>query len=91
MFRNLRGRSIVCCNLRALRAAKFGLPLFPDLCDLLHARRRMVRVNISARTRTEGVADMREWSKGLPDWLATDMLVIAVALAIIVTGVWIAP
>lgn len=34
---------------------------------------------------------MREWSKGMPDWLATDMLVIAVALAIIVAGVWIAP
>ena len=30
-------------------------------------------------------------SNGMPDWLTTDMLVIAVALVIIVMGVWIAP
>ncbi|MGY3591104.1 hypothetical protein ACVIGB_009313 [Bradyrhizobium sp. USDA 4341] len=43
-------------------------------------------------TRTEGVADMSEQpSNGMPDWLTTDMLVIAVALAIIVVGMWIAP
>ncbi|MGY4161823.1 hypothetical protein ACVINW_007665 [Bradyrhizobium sp. USDA 4461] len=30
-------------------------------------------------------------SNGMPDWLTTDMLVIAVALAIIVMGIWIAP
>ncbi|MGY3696834.1 hypothetical protein ACVIGA_006914 [Bradyrhizobium sp. USDA 3240] len=42
--------------------------------------------------RTEGVADMSEQpSNGMPDWLTTDMLVIAVALAIIVVGMWIAP
>ncbi|MHC2436595.1 hypothetical protein [Bradyrhizobium sp. USDA 4451] len=46
----------------------------------------------SGSTRTEGVADMNEQpSNGMPDWLTTDMLVIAVALAIIVMGIWIAP
>lgn len=30
-------------------------------------------------------------SKGMPDWLTTDMVVIAVALVIIVMGIWIAP
>jgi hypothetical protein len=30
-------------------------------------------------------------SNGMPDWLTTDMLVIAASLAIIVIGVWIAP
>ncbi|MGY3528895.1 hypothetical protein ACVILK_007238 [Bradyrhizobium embrapense] len=30
-------------------------------------------------------------SNGMPDWLTTDMLVIAVALVIIVMGIWIAP
>lgn len=30
-------------------------------------------------------------SNGMPDWLTTDVLVIAVSLAIIVIGVWIAP
>ncbi|MGY4477794.1 hypothetical protein [Bradyrhizobium sp. USDA 3364] len=43
-------------------------------------------------TRAEGVADMSEQpSNGMPDWLTTDMLVIAVSLAIIVIGIWIAP
>ncbi|WP_229199969.1 hypothetical protein [Bradyrhizobium acaciae] len=43
-------------------------------------------------TRTEGVVDMSEQpSNGMPDWLTTDMLVIAVALVIIVMGIWIAP
>ncbi|GKQ50293.1 hypothetical protein BRSPCE3_11480 [Bradyrhizobium sp. Ce-3] len=30
-------------------------------------------------------------SNGMPDWLTTDVLVIAVALVIIVMGIWIAP
>ncbi|MEN3348221.1 MAG: hypothetical protein V7632_1856 [Bradyrhizobium sp.] len=30
-------------------------------------------------------------SRGMPDWLTTDLLVIAVSLAIIMFGVWIAP
>ena len=29
--------------------------------------------------------------RGLPDWLTTDMLMIAVAVAIIGLGLWIAP
>lgn len=34
---------------------------------------------------------MNEPSNGMPDWLTTDMLVIAVSLAIILIGIWIAP
>lgn len=30
-------------------------------------------------------------SSGMPDWLTTDLLIIAVALAIIMLGIWIAP
>ncbi|VIO74249.1 hypothetical protein CI1B_55050 [Bradyrhizobium ivorense] len=30
-------------------------------------------------------------SSGIPDWLTTDLIVIAVALAIIAFGVWIDP
>lgn len=30
-------------------------------------------------------------SSGMPDWLTTDLLVIAVVLGILVLGVWIAP
>jgi hypothetical protein len=43
-------------------------------------------------TRTEGVADMsKQPASGMPEWLTTDVLVIAVSLAIILIGVWIAP
>ena len=53
---------------------------------------RAASLQHTGSTRTEGVADMSEQpSNGMPDWLTTDMLVIAVALAIIVVGMWIAP
>lgn len=53
---------------------------------------RAVPLQHTGSTRTEGVADMSEQpSNGMPDWLTTDMLVIAVSLAIIVVGIWIAP
>ena len=31
----------------------------------------------------------REWTKRIPDWLAIDLLVIVISLAVILFGIWI--
>ncbi|QIG91015.1 MULTISPECIES: hypothetical protein [unclassified Bradyrhizobium] len=61
------------------------------LCELLHLRSQagIPRCGLDAN---RGVADMSDKpSTGMPDWLTTDMLVIAISIAIIALGIWIAP
>ncbi|BBC01750.1 MULTISPECIES: hypothetical protein [Bradyrhizobium] len=90
MFRNLRGRATAWRNLSALKHEEFAAFSWLYVNQFILVRAGSLQ-HIGS-TRTEGVADMSEQpSNGMPDWLTTDMLVIAVSLAIIVIGIWIAP
>ena len=58
-------------------------------CELAHNRLRFFRCRILKSRRVQAM--IQQPAKRIPQWLAIDVLIILVSLAIIGIGIWIAP